>query len=61
MGEIAIALSPEKNLNDVPPFLAPFLEEMLTRGFFVLTSPEADELTGMFLFVLSFTRMTKNA
>lgn len=46
MGEIAIALSPEKKLNDVPAFLAPFLEEILKRAFYILTSPEADCLTG---------------
>jgi hypothetical protein len=45
IGEMAVAFSKEKNQQNPPDFLSPFLEETLKRGFYILSSPEADDLT----------------
>jgi transportin-1 len=45
IGEMAVAFSKEKNLQNPPDFLSPFLEETLKRAFYILSSPEADDLT----------------
>lgn len=50
IGEMSVAFAKEKNQQEVPEFLSPYLEEILNRCFYILSTPEADELTGNFIF-----------
>jgi transportin-1 len=45
IGEIIVAYSKEKNQQNPPDFLSPYLEETLKRAFYILSAPEADDLT----------------
>jgi len=45
IGEIVVAYSKEKNQQNPPEFLSPYLEDTLKRVFYILSSPEADDLT----------------
>jgi transportin-1 len=45
IGEIMVAYTKDKNQHEVPQFLSPYLEEILTRTFYILRTPEADDLT----------------